>query len=153
MSKDCVFCNIANGGLPASVIFDDEKVMAIMDIEPINPGHVLVFPKRHFSNISELNEGTDGYIFQISIKIAKAIQNSDIRCEGLNIILSDASIAGQDVFHTHINIIPRFFEDELRIEAKYGLKPTRTDLDIIAQKIRKMLKLDTPSIDRHNNKI
>jgi len=136
---DCVFCNIIKGSAPASIVYSDEKVMAIMDIQPINPGHVLIIPKTDVAQLSELDEETGTHMFKIAMRIAEALRRSDIKCEGINLFLADGETAFQDVFHVHLHIIPRFRGDgfEIKVGPHYGLKTDRETLDKIAEKIRK----------------
>jgi len=125
---------------PASVAYTNEKVIAIMDIQPANLGHVLVIPKKHAANLAELDEETGAHMFQIAMRIAEAMRRSGVRCDGINIFLADGKAASQDVFHVHLHIIPRFFGDGFRIEVNYGSKPSREELDKIARRIRKAME-------------
>jgi len=134
----CVFCRIVEGTAPASIVYADEKVVGFMDIQPINPGHVLVIPRKHVPQLSELDEETGAHIFKVAMRIAKALRRSGVKCEGINLFLADGEAASQDVFHVHLHVIPRFKGDnfEIRISLDYGLKPSRKELDEIAGKIR-----------------
>ena len=136
--EDCVFCRIIKGIAPASVVYTDEKVVALMDIQPVNPGHVLIIPKAHAAQLSELDEETGAHMFRIAMRIAEALRRSDIKCEGINLFLADGEVAFQDVFHVHLHIIPRFRGDgfEIKVGPQYGLKTDRETLDKIAEKIR-----------------
>lgn len=109
--KDCVFCRIVNGTEPASVIYLNDKIMAFMDVNPINLGHVLVIPKVHVTYMSELDEETGAHLFKITMRIAKAVRKSGVRCEGINLLVADGEIASQEVLHFHLHIIPRFKGD------------------------------------------
>jgi len=138
---DCVFCRIVESTAPASIVYADEEVVAFMDIQPVNPGHVLVIPKVHAAQLSELNEETGAHMFRVAMRIAGALRRSDVRCEGVNLFLADGEAASQDVFHVHLHVIPRFRGDgfEIRVRPDYGLKPNRKELDEIAEKIRAAL--------------
>lgn len=140
--EDCVFCHIIEGIAPASIAYTDEKVVAIMDIQPVNPGHVLIIPQAHVAQLSELNEETGAHMFKIAMHIAKVLRHSNIRCEGVNLFLADGEAAFQDVFHVHLHVIPRFRGDgfEIKVGPHYGLKPDRKELDGIAEKIRKAMR-------------
>lgn len=139
--EDCVFCRIIKGIAPASVVYTDEKVVALMDIQPVNPGHVLIIPKAHAAQLSELDEETGAHMFRIAIRIAEALRRSSIRCEGVNLFLADGEAAFQEVFHVHLHAIPRFRGDgfEIKVGPHYGLKTDREELDKIAEKIREVL--------------
>ena len=140
--EGCVFCRIVKGIAPASVVYEDEKVMAFMDIQPVNPGHVLVIPKRHVARLSELDLETGAHMFKVAMQIAEALRCSTIRCEGINLFLADGEAAFQDVFHVHLHVIPRFKGDgfEISVAPGYYRRPSREELDITAQKIRVCLE-------------
>lgn len=134
--SDCVFCDIISGNLPASVVYEDSAVMAIMDISPVNPGHVIVIPKKHIPYMADMDEDTGAHLFKITMRIQKAIRGSGVRCEGINLFLADGEAAFQDVFHLHMHIIPRFKGDEFKISADWSIKPPREELDELAAQIR-----------------
>lgn len=140
--EDCVFCRIIKGIAPASIIYTDGKVAAIMDIQPVNPGHVLIIPKAHAAQLSKLDEETGAHTFKIAMRIAKALRHSSIKCEGIDLFLADGEAAFQEVFHVHLHVIPRFKGDgfEIKIGPHYGLKPDRKELDRIAEKIREAMR-------------
>jgi histidine triad (HIT) family protein len=138
---DCVFCNIIKGSAPASITYSDEKVMAIMDIQPVNPGHVLIIPKIHVAQLSELSEETGVRMFKIAMRIAEALRQSGTKCEGINLFLADGEAAGQDIFHVHLHVIPRFRGDgfQIKVGPNYGSRPEREELDRIGEKIREAI--------------
>jgi diadenosine tetraphosphate (Ap4A) HIT family hydrolase len=141
----CVFCAIVAGTEPASVIYDDPEVLAFMDIRPINPGHILVVPKRHASNLAELDEPTGAWMFRVAMRLAGALRASGLRCEGVNLFLADGEAAGQEVFHVHLHAVPRFAGDNFSIDAAAPQAP-RAELEAIAAQLRdtyESLRLDT----------
>ena len=140
--EDCVFCRIVKGVAPESVVYADGKVLAFMDIQPVNPGHVLIIPKVHASGLSDLDEETGVHLFKVGMRIAGAVKRSGVKCEGVNLLLSDGRAAFQEIFHVHLHVIPRFEGDNLRIsfERKYSLRPERSELDRIAARIRNGLR-------------
>ncbi|MDY6873083.1 MAG: HIT domain-containing protein, partial [Chloroflexota bacterium] len=95
----CIFCRIVSGELPASVIYEDDRVMAFLDIQPINPGHVLVIPKYHADLMENLPPEDAAHMMRVGQIVDKAIRRSDLRCEGVNMFLADGRAAGQDVDH------------------------------------------------------
>jgi histidine triad (HIT) family protein len=139
--EECVFCNIAKGIAQESFVYSDEKVLAFMDIQPVNPGHVLVIPKVHASGMSDLDEETGAHMFKVGMRVAAAVKRSGVKCEGINLLLSDGRAAFQEIFHVHLHVIPRFTGDNLRISfgRSYSVKPERNELDRIASKIRDAL--------------
>ena len=135
---DCVFCNILAGDLPASIVYQDETCTAFMDIQPVNPGHVLVVPNAHASMLAGLDPVTGERMFRVAQRIAQAMRDSGIRCEGINFFLADGSAAGQDVFHVHLHVIPRYRGDGFgfRFGPEYGRRPPRAELDSQAAQLR-----------------
>lgn len=139
----CVFCKILDGKIESSVVYEDELVTAIMDIQPINSGHILIFPKEHISYIGSLSEELGAHLFKIGMRINAALRNSDIKCEGVDYFLADGESAGQEVFHTHLHVFPRYKEDGFgfTFNSKYTQRPDRNELNEIANKIRTLIKI------------
>jgi histidine triad (HIT) family protein len=140
--EDCIFCKIIRGQLPSSKIYEDDKLLAFLDIQPINKGHVLIIPKQHKVLITELDDKTLGNMIALANKINRAIRESDIKSEGINLFLADGEAAGQEVFHVHLHVFPRFEKDgfDFIIPEGYKNKPQREELDMISQKIQSHLK-------------
>ncbi len=132
----CVFCAIVAGSAPASVLYDDDRVLAFLDIRPITPGHLLVIPKHHAPYLANLDEDIGAHMYRVATRLAQALRVSDLRCEGVNLFLADGEAAGQEVFHVHLHVFPRFAGDKVRIEGDWSSVPTRTDLDATAAKLR-----------------
>jgi len=140
--EDCTFCRIIKGVAPASIAYSDEKVMAIMDIQPVNSGHVLIIPKIHAAQLSELSEETGAHMFKIAMRITEALRQSDIKCEGINLFLADGEAAGQEIFHVHLHVIPRSRGDGFKIKfgPNYSSRPEREELYRIGEKIREAMR-------------
>ena len=134
---DCIFCEIIAGNAPASIIYQDDLVIVFLDINPVNPGHTLVVPRAHHAYLNDMDEATGMHLFKATMRMAKAIRKSGIDCEGINLFLADGEAAFQDVFHTHMHIIPRFKGDSFKISADWSSHPARSELDQIAERIRK----------------
>jgi len=134
--SDCVFCDSVAGKESASVVYQDDVVIAFMDIAAINPGHVLVIPKQHIAYMTDMDETTGMHLFKITMRMEQAIRNSGVRCEGINLFLADGEAAFQDVFHLHLHVFPRFKGDSFRIDAGWSAKPSRQELDETATRIR-----------------
>lgn len=135
---DCIFCRIIDGRLPASKVYEDELVVAFMDLYPINPGHLLVVPKRHAAQLHELDEDTGAHLFRIAMRLERALRRTDVRCQGTNLLQNNGSVAMQEVFHVHVHVIPRYSGDSLRFSFRH-LKPSRPELDDMAAHIREQL--------------
>jgi histidine triad (HIT) family protein len=134
----CIFCSIARGEVQASIVRETDSVLAIMDIQPVNPGHVLVIPRAHATYLAELEAKVGGEIFQLAMQVAEGLRRSGLRCEGVNLFLADGEVAGQEVFHVHLHVFPRFEDDGfgLRFSPGYGEHPARVDLDRVAASIK-----------------
>jgi len=141
--NQCIFCEIVEGKLPGIFVFRDKLVSVFMDIQPINPGHLLVIPNTHALDLAELEPETGAHMFMIAQKMTKALYNSDLRCEGVNLFLADGVAAGQEVFHIHLHVIPRFENDGFRLtfSDSYAQKPAFEELqsaaDLIASSLSK----------------
>jgi histidine triad (HIT) family protein len=89
--SDCIFCDILAGELPASVVYEDDVVIAIMDIGPVNPGHVMIIPKKHVPLIAHMDEETGAHLFRITMRMEQAIRRSGVRVPDLFIAGADTS--------------------------------------------------------------
>jgi diadenosine tetraphosphate (Ap4A) HIT family hydrolase len=138
----CVFCAIIAGELPASLVYKDELCLAFMDIQPVTPGHTLVIPLTHAAHLAELDPATLAHLSQVAQRVAAALRASGLQCEGVNLFLADGEAAGQEVFHVHLHVLPRFKGDGfgLKFGPNYGQHPPRTRLDEWAEKIRAKLR-------------
>jgi histidine triad (HIT) family protein len=134
----CIFCQIISDELPASVVYRDEGVIAFLDIQPVNPGHVLVVPHVHAESLEDLSAEIAAHMITVAQKIMTGLRKADLRCEGINLFLADGSVAGQEIAHVHLHVIPRFTDDGfgLRFAPGYGTSPQREDLDRMATAIR-----------------
>ena len=138
---DCVFCGILAGRLPASVVLREAGCTAFMDIQPVNAGHVLVVPDGHATSLADLPEDAGARLFRTAQKVAAALYASGLGCEGVNLFLADGEAAGQEVFHVHLHVIPRFEGDGfgLTFGPDYADRPARKELDRDAGRIRDAL--------------
>jgi histidine triad (HIT) family protein len=139
---DCVICKLVSGNLEVSMVFQDDSCSAFMDIQPDNPGHVLVVPNRHSPDLAGLNEEEGAQIFRVAHRVANTLRGTGVKCEGVNFFLADGEAAGQEVFHVHLHLFPRFVGDGFRLvlPPAYSQGPERTELDAVAEKIRKLLQ-------------
>jgi diadenosine tetraphosphate (Ap4A) HIT family hydrolase len=135
LSGSCVFCRIVEGSEAASFVHEDDLVVAFMDLAPANSGHVLVIPRLHATYLADLRHGEGSRLFDVAEAIAAAIRAGPFRCEGINLFLADGEAAGQEVFHVHLHVIPRFTGDAVVIKADQRVRP-RAELDEAASQIR-----------------
>lgn len=134
---DCIFCKIVAGTLPSSKVYEDGEVLAFLDIAPVNIGHTLVIPKKHFVDIHDTPETTLCAMMHAAKKVAKAIKKM-VGAEGINININNEPAAGQIIFHTHLHVIPRYTEDGFKLwHGRRGYN--EGERDEIAQKITQAL--------------
>jgi histidine triad (HIT) family protein len=109
---DCIFCKIIAGTLPSAKVYEDDRVLAFMNLQQKNPGHTLIIPKDHHRNIYDINEDTAAEIARLSVRLAKAIKAA-YHPDGLNTLQNSEPAAMQSVFHYHLHLIPRYRGDDL----------------------------------------
>jgi histidine triad (HIT) family protein len=138
---DCIFCDIAAGRAPASVVYRDDRVTAFLDHDPITPGHLMVIPNEHFALLGEIPEDLNLHVYAVATRLAAAVRASGLPCDGINLLLADGAAAFQEVFHTHLHVLPRVDGDGFTIKATAwsGPKPSREALDANAEAIRAAL--------------
>jgi len=110
---DCVFCKIIKKEIPSNLVYEDDKHIAFLDIGPVNPGHTLVIPKKHASNIFDMPENDLKELILVVKKICPAVLKG-VEAHGLNVSINNGRAAGQLVDHIHFHIIPRFNKDGFR---------------------------------------
>ena len=117
----CVFCKIVNGDIPSAKIYEDEDVLAILDISQVTYGHTLVMPKKHVSDLIECDSETYLKVMSVVQKLAKQITEK-CNANGCNILSNIHEAAGQTVMHMHVHIIPRYDEKDA-IEINFNPSP------------------------------
>lgn len=115
--NDCVFCRIAAGQAPATKVYEDDTLCAFLDIRPIARGHTLVIPRRHASELEDLDAELGAHIFRAGHRLALALRRSDLAADGANLVLNDGTAAFQTVPHVHLHVIPRRHGDKLSFAA------------------------------------
>ena len=137
----CIFCDILHGRKPGSFVYRDGQVAAFMDIQPVNPGHLLVVPVRHATYLADTDADTAAHLMRIAHRLAAALRRSSVRCEGVNLFLADGAAAMQEVFHVHLHVFPRFANDGfgLRFAPEYHTRrPQRESLDELATELAQL---------------
>jgi histidine triad (HIT) family protein len=107
---DCVFCRLRDGQIPSTRVYEDERTIAFMDINPLNDGHALVIPRVHAATIFEVDEADLGAAIVTAKRVANAIRQA-LRPDGLNLLQANGAAAFQSVPHFHLHLIPRFTGD------------------------------------------
>ncbi|BAU29094.1 histidine triad (HIT) family protein [Aneurinibacillus soli] len=139
---NCIFCKIIQGEIPSAKVFENDHVLAFLDISQVTKGHTLIIPKTHRQDIFELESDIAANLFRVVPEIANAVKKQT-GADGVNILNNNGKTAGQTVFHYHMHIIPRYGKED-------GFHPhfvdhtadyTPTDLQQIAATIRDSLKV------------
>ncbi len=130
----CIFCKIINNEIPSKKVYEDEDVLAILDISQANKGHTLVMPKKHYENILDIDNNIYLKVMEVAKKVALK-QKQALNCEGINLLNNCGEVAGQSVMHFHVHLIPRNKEDEIKFQFKDN--SNKFDLD----EVLKMVKL------------
>ncbi len=108
--NDCLFCKIVAGDIPSTKIYENDHVLAFLDIHPVNHGHTLVIPKEHFEDIYQIPNETLEKVTPVLKKMAVAVKRA-VHAEGINLVQNNEKPAGQEVPHFHVHIIPRYNKD------------------------------------------
>lgn len=133
---DCIFCKIINKELQGHVVFENEGVIAFLDIYPRSPGHTMVIPKQHVSTLGELNEKSAADLFRIVGKLSRELR-SKLNADGLTIGINEGDVSGQTVKHLHVHIIPRFLGDGGGSVHSVVNNPPKESIESILELIRK----------------
>ncbi|CRK53422.1 conserved hypothetical protein [Rhodococcus sp. RD6.2] len=144
---NCVFCAIVAGTAEASIVHEDEHTLAFMDIRPFTPGHLLVVPKTHASGLADLDPDDGRRVFAVGQRMAAALRSDGgvpaelrdgPRADGVNLFLADGAVAGQEVFHVHLHVVPRTQGDGFGLRGR-PVSARRPDLDYLAGSLRRRL--------------
>ena len=133
----CIFCRIVQKQVPTNLVFEDEKVMAFLDIKPLNEGHTLVISKAHYESIFDIPQDLVEYIHGITKRIAIAVEKAT-KANGISIIQQNGKAANQDIPHLHVHVIPRYKGQKMPSFSETS-EANREQLSQTAAKIRKQL--------------
>ena len=137
MDNKCIFCRIAQKQVPASLIYEDDKALAFLDIRPLSEGHTLVIPKAHYETVFDIPQELITYLHGITKKVALAVKKAT-EADGISIIQQNGEAAGQEICHLHVHIIPRYEGQKLPSFSDVK-EADREKLSQTAAKIRKYL--------------
>jgi len=132
MKNDCVFCAIAAGEIPCFKVYEDERVLAYLDINPFTKGHTLVIPKQHSEGLLDTPEDELAYLIA-SVKKVAAHLKAALPCDGFNILQNNGEAAGQTVKHIHFHIVPRYGSEEISFVSHKG---DMAELAALAQRLQ-----------------
>lgn len=131
--KQCIFCHIISGKAAAKKVYEDEKVVAILDINPANPGHILLMPREHYMIMPQMPDDEMSHIFIVAKQLSNALLRAlDVR--GTNIIVANGPAAGQKAQHFMIHIIPRKEQNDLSFTLPSNVQ-AENELDAVAEKV------------------
>lgn len=133
---DCIFCKIIEGELPCYKIYEDKRIMAFLDINPVNKGHLLILPKDHYLNFLEAPKDLLKDLVSVSQDLIKAAMEA-VGAAGFNLIVNNGRAGGQLVDHLHFHLIPRFADDKLHQWS--GKAFTEEEMRRVMENIKKIL--------------
>ncbi len=137
--SQCIFCSIIEGNIDSVKIYEDKDLVAVLDINPANLGHTLVIPKKHYRVLAEVPDKEISELFDVVNKLSKDIFEIT-KAEGTNIFIANGAVAGQNVDHTVVHIIPRFKNDKINFfwDPK---KVSKKDLENLGNKLKQKIKI------------
>ncbi|MFX1512380.1 MAG: HIT family protein [Promethearchaeota archaeon] len=133
----CLFCEIVAKRVESAIVFEDDLVMAFLDIMPINEGHCLVIPKKHYELLEDMDEESYSRLFVISHQILKKMKKTLPDVTAFNYVVANGEDAGQEIFHSHLHIIPRKPRDgfAFKFGSNYGKQLSIEERKTVANKI------------------
>jgi histidine triad (HIT) family protein len=111
---DCLFCKIISGEIPSTRVYEDERTVAFMDINPATRGHMLVVPREHAKDLLSIDPDDLAAVARAAQKLGRAVSER-LEADGVNLLNSCGRAAWQTVFHFHVHVIPRYAGDPLRL--------------------------------------
>ena len=147
----CPFCDLIRGAGEVSMCYEDTDVVAFMDIQPVNAGHVLVVPREHYASLEDIPHALATHLFDVAMQLAPVVKHVG-NADGMNIVVNSGAAAGQDVFHFHVHVIPRCQGDGFDVPLPFSgsQMPDRTVLDANAARI--IAALRDPVVQRPNHR-
>jgi histidine triad (HIT) family protein len=133
--RECIFCMIVRGKAPATMLYEDDDIMAFLDIRPITRGHALVIPKVHAAELEDLDPDLGARVFRVGHQLAMSLRRSDLGSDGANLVMNDGKSAFQTVAHVHLHVVPRQSGDKLRFASGLVLRRSK-DPEATAAAIR-----------------
>jgi histidine triad (HIT) family protein len=135
--ESCIFCKIVHRQTPSSIIYEDEAIMVFLDIRPLNMGHTLVIPKAHYVDIFDIPENVLSQMYKVAKLVSSAVKKTT-NADGISIIQQNGKAAGQDIFHIHVHVVPRFEGQKLPPFSELK-EVERAKLDATAKEMRQRL--------------
>ena len=128
----CIFCNIIEGAIPSSKVYEDNNVLAILDLSQTTLGHTIVMPKKHYDNFLKMPQDEYANLMAKVQEVAKLV-TTKLNAKGCNILINTNEVAGQTIMHTHVHIIPRYDENDT---VKFEFSENKLDLNEVLKQIK-----------------
>ena len=138
MKQNCIFCKIIKKEIPAKIVFEDDKVLAILDINPATMGHLLLMPKEHYMMMPMVPDETLGHMSVISKYLSDLLKQT-FNCKNVTVFIANGAAAGQQSQHFMMHIIPRYDDDNLKFNLQ-GEKLSKQELEDLSKKIKQRLE-------------
>ena len=129
----CIFCSIIEGNIPSRKVYEDEDVLAILDISQTTFGHTLVMPRKHYDNFLDMPKAEFANLMAVTQSLARKI-TENLNASGCNILINTNAVAGQSVMHAHVHIIPRYDDNDT---VSFSFSENSFDLDEVLKKINR----------------
>lgn len=139
--EDCLFCKIVKGEIDSAKIWEDEKVLAFLDVNPLTKGHCLIIPKEHYENIFDMNEDVLKKILGLAKDLSGKMREN-LNATGVNLVNASGKDAEQSVFHFHLHVVPRYENDGLDMNVWWQTKAKKTNIEELkklAEEIKKKI--------------
>ncbi len=134
-----IFKKIIDREIPAYIVYEDDLVIAFLDISQVTKGHTLVVPKKKYETIFDLDEDIAAHLFKIVVKVSKALKKA-FQADGLNVVNNNLKAAYQEIFHYHIHLIPRYYGDDYYIKGvNHGKDYSQKDFEDLRVSVVKAL--------------
>jgi len=137
IDESCIFCKIVVKQAPASIVCEYETILVFLDIRPLNMGHTLVIPKDHYVDIFDIPENVLSQMYKV-VKLVSSAVKKTTNADGISIIQQNGKASGQDIFHIHVHVVPRFEGQKLPPFSELR-EVERAKLDALAKKIKQQL--------------
>jgi histidine triad (HIT) family protein len=137
VSDDCIFCKIIEGKIPCAKVYDQGGIFAFLDIAPVNKGHALVVPKKHYATLFDLPPDIGRELLSALKLVGQAVMQAT-GAAGLNVGMNNFEVAGQLVHHAHFHLIPRHEGDGLRLWTQHAYE-SGEEMQKLAQAVKKAI--------------
>jgi len=136
--EDCIFCKIVKGEIPSFKIYEDDFTFSFLDIKPMTKGHALVIPKKHSENIFDIDEDSLQKVILTGKHVSGMLKKS-LSPDGIRLSQSNGKVAGQDIMHFHLHVIPRYENDVIALSPTFTAHMPQVDLSELEETKNKIL--------------